>query len=75
MTVTPLNQGRLIVESSAGRREELLLPSNNFNDPLIDDFVAAIQQDREPLISGPAGCGTNQVIEAAYLQKTVQSQN
>ncbi|HIA20239.1 MAG TPA: Gfo/Idh/MocA family oxidoreductase [Planctomycetaceae bacterium] len=72
LSVTPLNQGRLIVESSAGRREESLPPSNNFNDPLIDDFVAAIQQDREPLISGPAGCVTNQVMEAAYLQKTVQ---
>ena len=71
LTVAPLNEGKLIVELADGRREELLPPHDNFNDPLIDDFVAAIVEDREPLISGAAGCGTNQVIEAAYLQKTV----
>ena len=71
LTVAPLNEGKLVVELVEGRREELLPPHDNFNDPLIDDFVAAIAEDREPLISGPAGCGTNQVIEAAYLQKTV----
>ena len=71
LTVAPLNEGKLIVELADGRREELLPPHDNFNDPLIDDFVAAIAEDREPLISGAAGCGTNQVIEAAYLQKTV----
>ena len=71
LTVAPLNEGKLIVELVEGRREELLPPHDNFNDPLIDDFVTAIAEDREPLISGPAGCGTNQVIEAAYLQKTV----
>ncbi len=71
LTVAPLNEGKLIVELADGRREELLPPHDNFNDPLIDDFIAAIAEAREPLISGAAGCGTNQVIEAAYLQKTV----
>jgi len=75
LTVTPLNEGRLVVELAEGRREELLPPSNNFNDPLIDDFVAAIAEDREPLISGSAGCGTNQVIAAAYLQPSVAVDN
>ena len=69
LTVSPLNDGKLVVQSATSQREEALPPADNFNNPLIDDFVEAIQDDREPCISGFQGRATNQVMEAAYLKE------
>ncbi|MFP6618953.1 MAG: Gfo/Idh/MocA family oxidoreductase [Pirellulaceae bacterium] len=69
LTVSPLNGGQLVVQSATGQREETAPPAENFNTPLIDDFVTAIQDDREPGISGLQGRATNQVMEAAYLKE------
>ncbi|MEO2022130.1 MAG: Gfo/Idh/MocA family oxidoreductase [Pirellulaceae bacterium] len=69
LTVSPLNGGQLVVQSATGQREETAPPVENFNTPLIDDFVTAIQDDREPGISGLQGRATNQVMEAAYLKE------
>ena len=69
LTVSPLNDGKLVIQSATSQREEALPPADNFNSPLIDDFVKAIQDDREPCISGFQGRATNQVMEAAYLKE------
>ncbi|MCP3692360.1 MAG: Gfo/Idh/MocA family oxidoreductase [Planctomycetaceae bacterium] len=71
LTVSPLNDGKLVVQSATSQREEALSPADNFNNPLIDDFVEAIQDDREPCISGFQGRATNQVMEAAYSRQTL----
>ena len=71
LTVSPLNGGQLVVQTASGQREETLPPAENFNNPLIDDFVDAIQDDRQPSINGLQGRATNQVMEAAYSRQTL----
>ena len=34
--------------------------------PMIDDFVKAVRQDREPVCDGPSGYWTQAVVDAAY---------
>jgi len=41
-------------------------PAANLHEPLIADFVAAIQETRRPRVSGEDGRDVNQVIEQAY---------
>ncbi len=69
LTVSPLNSGQLVVQTATSQREEALPPADNFNNPLIDDFVTAIQDDQQPCINGLQGRATNQVMEAAYLRE------
>lgn len=73
LTVAPLNAGQLLVKLPDDSRQESLPPNDNFNFPLIDDFVGAIQEDRDPRCSGPEGRATNQVMEMAYSQKTKEN--
>jgi predicted dehydrogenase len=68
--VTPLNSGRLVLRTSDGERSEQLPPADNFNAPVIADFVDAILQDHEPLCTGPQGRAVNEVIEVAYRDAT-----
>lgn len=62
----PLNSGQLEITTSSGTSVESHPPQKNFCVPLIDDFVAAIQSDRQPVVSGELGRATNQVIAQAY---------
>ncbi len=62
----PLNGGSLTIELSAQTRNELHPPNENFNVPLIADFVEAIENDREPLVSGEDGRDVNVVMARAY---------
>ena len=41
-------------------------PPENFNAPLIDDFVGAIREGREQRVSGEEGTKTNAVLERGY---------
>ena len=61
-----LNGGSLYIETVDGVAEEPHPPNPNFNSPLIADFVAAIAEDREPLVSGDEGRKTNAILELAY---------
>jgi len=62
----PLNEGELTIQTAEGVRVESHPPAKNFNAPLIADFVAAIQENRPPRVSGEEGCATNLVMELAY---------
>lgn len=64
--LSPLNSGRLILRNEMGDQVEQHAPNPNFNVPLIADFVAAIEEDRQPQVSGEDGLLVNEVIEQIY---------
>src|SRR2546425_7254886 len=45
-----LNEGKLRVVNEKGERTESLPPAANLHQPLIEDFVAAVTADREPVV-------------------------
>jgi predicted dehydrogenase len=53
--VASLNSGEMRILTASGERTELHPPSENFHLPLIEDFAAAIIEDREPAVSGTTG--------------------
>lgn len=61
-----LNNGDLTILRDGETRTESHPPSSNFNAPLIADFVEAIREGREPLVTGGQGRAVNEVIERAY---------
>lgn len=60
-----LNDGTLIVEG-ASQSVEHHPPAGNLHAPLIDDFAAAIRENRPPLVTGEEGRQANEVMERAY---------
>lgn len=61
-----LNEGRLIVKSRNGERAESHEPARNIHQPLIDDFVRAIIDDRQPSVTGEIGKAVAEVEEEIY---------
>jgi predicted dehydrogenase len=53
--VSLLNEGKLKVLSEAGERVESLPPAANIHQPLIEDFVQAVLEGREPTVTGEIG--------------------
>ena len=70
VSATPLNSGDLTIDVGGERRVEQHPPAPNFNTPQIADFVAAIAEDRNPLVDGEEGVRTNEVIERAYARRS-----
>jgi predicted dehydrogenase len=62
--VTVLNEGKLRVMSEAGQRIESLPPAANIHQPLIDDFVQAVLEDRSPVVTGEIGLAVAEIEEA-----------
>ena len=71
IVAAPLNGGQLVLDLGNERRVESHPPSENFNAPLIADFVAAIRDGQAPMITGADGRRTNEVIERAYQNARV----
>ena len=61
-----LNQGALRVVTAAGTREEQLPPHPNLHQPLVEDFVAAIREGREPRVTGEIGLEVARVVARIY---------
>ena len=61
-----LNQGTLHIKAGGGERIEALPPHTNLHRPLIDDFVAAIIDDRAPSVDGGAGRAVSAVLAEIY---------
>jgi len=61
-----LNQGRVVIRTRCGEREECHPPHVNLHLPCIDDFVRALQEGREPAVSGEAGREVASVIHSIY---------
>jgi predicted dehydrogenase len=59
-----LNDGALRVVTAAGGRDEAHPPHANRHQPLIEDFVRAVLEDREPAVTGALGLEVNRVLAA-----------
>jgi predicted dehydrogenase len=66
--VSVLNQGGLRVVSAAGARDEKHPPHPNLHQPLVEDFVAAVREGREPAVAGEAGLEVARVVAGLYRQ-------
>lgn len=65
-SASPLN-GRDVMIEIGGRSERREVPvDENIHYPLIEDFVTAIVDNREPTVTGEQGRDVTRVIEAAY---------
>ena len=63
-----LNEGKLTVKSSDGERSESHPPAANIHQPLIEDFVSAVIENRAPVVSGEIGIAVAE-IEALMSDK------
>jgi len=64
--VDVLNQGLLRVVTADGAREERHPPHANLHQPLVEDFVDAVRNDRPPIVTGEVGLEVNRVLAAIY---------
>jgi predicted dehydrogenase len=67
-----LNDGKMRIVSEKGERTESHPPAANFHQPLIDEFIGAILEDREPAVGGAIGrqvaCIEEQIYAATPLR-------
>ena len=59
-----LNDGVLRIVTAAGAREERHPPPANRHQPLVEDFVRAVLENREPAVTGALGLEVNRVLAA-----------
>jgi len=64
--VSVLNQGALRVVTGGGTREERHPPHPNLHQPLVEDFVAAVREGREPAVAGEVGLEVARVMARIY---------
>jgi predicted dehydrogenase len=64
-----LNRGQLRIVSSSGEWTELHPPHANIHQPLIEDFIHAVLEDREPKVGGDVGREVARIEEEIYLNK------
>src|SRR3989441_11298891 len=64
--VPVLNEGTLRVVSNQDERIESHPPAANWHAPLIQDFVAAVFDDREPTVNGETGRSVAMIEEQIY---------
>jgi predicted dehydrogenase len=64
--VPVLNRGQLRIVSSSGERTELHPPHANIHRPLIEDFIQAVLEDREPKVGGDVGREVARIEEMIY---------
>jgi predicted dehydrogenase len=65
--VDVLNHGGLRIVTPRGVREEQHAPHANLHQPLIEDFVAAIRENREPAVTGEIGLEVSSVLARIYM--------
>lgn len=64
--VPVLNRGELIVTTAAGTRTEHHPPHHNIHQPSLEDFVAAIREDRPPSVDGLVGREVARIEDLIY---------
>lgn len=62
----PLNGKELIIVSDGKVQTEVHMPPSNLCGPLVEDFVSAILEERQPKVSGEEGRETNAVMSLSY---------
>jgi predicted dehydrogenase len=63
-----LNDGVVRIVTGAGTREERHPPHPNLHQPLVEDFLAAVREGRDPAVSGSVGRDVSRVLEAIYAR-------
>ena len=66
VTADPLNGSELVIQRGEERHVESHPREENTHLPLVADFVAAVRDDRDPLVTGEEGRAANDVMERAY---------
>jgi predicted dehydrogenase len=66
-----LNQGQLRIVTASGERTELHPPHANIHQPLIEDFLRAVSENREPGVGGDIGREVARVEEEIYLNNKI----
>jgi len=64
--VPVLNSGTVRVVTAGGVREEQHPPHANLHQPLVEDFVAAVREERDPTVGGEVGLEVARAIESIY---------
>jgi predicted dehydrogenase len=63
-----LNEGKLVVRGEAGERTEFHPPATNLHEPVIEDFVDAVINDRSPNVPGETGRMVGEIEDQIYSQ-------
>jgi len=66
LQVPSLNGGDITIRTAEGERTEVLPPHANFHQPLVDDFVAAIRDDRSPTVGANCAVAVQRVLDKIY---------
>jgi predicted dehydrogenase len=66
LSVPVLNEGRLRVVTTTGAREEHHPAPRNLHQPLVEDFVRAVTEGRDPTVTGEIGLAVNRVLARIY---------
>ena len=61
-----LNAGDLTVKTARGEREEQHRPRANLHQPLVEDFVRAVQENRKPGVTGEVGREVSRLLDRIY---------
>jgi predicted dehydrogenase len=64
--VPVLNEGHMKVVTSFEVRLEDHPPNPNFHEPLIEDFMKAVIENRQPRVNGGIGREVNRILSEAY---------
>ena len=64
--VNVLNGGDLRIVTADGERRESHPPHQNFHQPLVRDFIQAVEAGREPTVDGAVGREVQRLLEQAY---------
>jgi len=64
--VAVLNEGGLRIVTADGTREERHPPHANLHQPLVEDFVAAVRDGRDPAVTGEIGLEVSRALAAIY---------
>ena len=68
--VDVLNTGGLRIVTEGGVREEHHPTPPNLHQPLVEEFVSAIREEREPAVTGEIGLAVARVVDAIYAKAT-----
>ncbi len=61
-----LNEGKMRIVNEKGERTESHPPGANLHQPLVEDFIRAILEDREPVVGGATGRQVAIIEEQIY---------
>lgn len=73
LQANPLNGGELVIDLGNTERVEDCPPPANLHGPLIEDFVAAVLERRDPVVTGEEGVRVNALMEHAYTANQQRS--